>query len=277
MYMRAFLKRFWWAGLIVVGLVLVIGAMLFFSKDNIDKNEVTKNDSSTTGETKDKEKKIEWPSADAKYITAVPLDLTQILSISKYRGCAGHDFSGYSFEQTPETDRSMKHYIYPVAQFQGTINKVKMLAPFDGTVSSIDLESDQIGQPGKRPQTGNGITFSTPADPNVGFEFSHIYFVKEFKVGDVVKGGELIGYAALGDKGNDFDLVLSGPRMSNSSIFGSVFDHMTESVLGEFAAHGVTIGNTKFTKEYRDANPCGYAAGTQKGGRPGESWTQLTP
>lgn len=225
--------------------------------------------------TKDKnENEIGWPSLDAKYITAMPVDSTQIQSISKYRSCAGHDFSGYSFEQTSETNRSMKHYVYPVPVFQGTIDKVKMFAPFDGTVSKIDAESDQIGKSGKRPKTGNGIAFTTPVDKNVGFEFSHIYFVEDFKVNDKVKAGELIGYAALGDKGNDFDIILTGIESKQQPIFGSVFDHMTDEVLAEFAKYGITPENTKFTKEYRDANPCDYNNLTSSG-RSNNDWIQL--
>jgi len=260
-------------------LVLIIATILIIKNIRI-RNSGPKNGTPQTGfiptasDKKPEQNEIQWPSTDAKYITAVPLDLTQIQSISKYRSCSGHDFSGYSFEQTKEENRSMKHYIYPITEFQGTINKVKMFAPFDGEVSSIDWEKDQIGQPGKRPMTGNGIRFSTPVDKNAYFEFSHIYFVKDFKVGDEVKAGDLIGYAALGDQGNDFDIVLSGPRETMNATFDSAFDHMTDSVLAEFAKYSVTPENTKVTKEYRDANPCNYDSPSQSG-RTGDDWVTL--
>lgn len=202
-----------------------------------------------------------WPSIDAKYITAMPVDLTQIEKISKYRSCAGHDNSGYSFEKNLETDRSMKHYFHPVPAFQATLNKVKMFAPFNGTVAKMTLESDEIGKPGKRPYTGNGITFSTPLDKNVGFIFAHVYFVRDFKIGDKIKAGELIGYAAMAEKINDFDIFLEG-RLGPADkklVLGSIFDHMTDSVLAEFAKYGVTPDNTKITKEYRDQHPCNYS------------------
>ncbi|MDO8591402.1 MAG: hypothetical protein Q7R60_00555, partial [bacterium] len=161
--------------------------------------------------------------------------------------------------------------------YQGTLDKVKMFAPFDGTVSKIDPESEQIGQPGKRPQTGNGITFSTPIDKYVGFQFAHIYFVKDFKVGDKIEAGELIGYAALGDKGNDFDIVLEGTVWTDDKqpIFGSAFDHMSDKVLAEFASYGVTPDNTKFSKEYRDAHPCNYGTSAAAQGWITESWVTL--
>lgn len=224
--------------------------------------------------TKDKnENEIGWPSLDAKYITAMPVDLTQIQGISKYRSCAGHDRSGYTFAQVLETNRSMKHYFYPVSAFQGTIDKVKMFAPFDGTVSVLNLEKDKVGG---RPQGGNGIDFSTSVDKNVAFGFGHIYFVKDFKVGDKVTAGELIGYAALGDKGYDFDIDLKGAKYNSDGkeILDSAFDHMTDEVLAEFAKNGITPENTKISKETRDASPCDYNNPTSSG-RLGDDWTQL--
>jgi len=258
-----------------VALLAIVGILGFVFMQNVTRT--SSNNSSTKGanDTPTKSTDTSWPDPTAKYITSVPLDLTQIKSISKYRSCSGHDFSGYSFEKDLETDRSMKHYIYPIETYQGTIDKVKMFAPFDGTVSSIDRESDAISKPGKRPMTGNGIAFTTDADKNVDFQFGHIYFVKEFNVGDTVKSGDLIGYAALGDVGNDFDIVLEGAKKSEQSIYGSVFDHMTDKVLTEFAKYNITPTNTKLTKEFRDANPCNYNTASQTSDRNSDDWVQL--
>lgn len=217
-----------------------------------------------------------WPSADAKYISAIPVDLTQIESISKYRSCSGHNRDGYTFDQVLETNRSLKHYFYPVAQFRGTLDKVKMFAPFDGTVASIDLEANKVGG---RPMNGNGIGFSTPLDKAVLFQFGHIYFVMAFKVGDSVKAGELVGYAALGEKEFDFDLDLFGtrPAKDGKETLGSVFDHMTPSVLAAFASVGVTPSNTKETKAFRDQNPCDFSGQGPRDDRTSTvNWVQLT-
>lgn len=217
----------------------------------------------------------DWPSPDAKYISAIPVDLSQIESISKYRSCSGHNRDGYTFDQVLETNRSLKHYFYPVPQFQGTTDKVKMYAPFDGTVASINLEANKVGG---RPNNGNGIGFSPPLDKAVVFQFGHIYFVKSFKIGDSVKAGELVGYAALGDKAFDFDLDLLGaqPAKDGKEILGSIFDHMTPSVLSAFAAVGVTPLNTKETKAFRDQNPCNFDSQTQGDDRTSTvNWVQL--
>lgn len=240
---------------IALVIVLILG-VVFSVKGSHNKKQEVFVDGPKIGEARDSENSVQWPSTTAKYITAVPVDLTRIQSISKYRSCAGHDNSGYSFEQMPETNRSMKHYLLPVEKYQGTLDKVKMFAPFDGKVTSILLEKDNKNG---RLHTGNSITLSTPVDENVGFMFAHIYFVKDFKVGDTVKAGELIGYAALGEQYNDFDIELKG-LSGKQQIYGSAFDHMTDSVLAEFKKYGITPENMKFTKEYRDANPCNYAS-----------------
>ena len=100
-----------------------------------------------------------WPNPDAKYITAVPVDLNQINSISKYASCSGHNRDGYTFDKTLVSNLSLKHYWYPIASLQGTTDKVKVFAPFDGTVSVIQLEADKGGL--GRPQNGNGLGLST--------------------------------------------------------------------------------------------------------------------
>ncbi|MDO8591927.1 MAG: hypothetical protein Q7R60_03345, partial [bacterium] len=270
-------------GLIFLGVAGFAGYKVISNQPNNQKiNTVT--DTSAQSDTTQKDvsqakigAEAGWPSKTAKYIVAVPVDLTQIQNISKYRSCSGHDLSGYSFERILETDRSMKHYLYPVPAYQATIDKIKMFAPFDGTVSNITLESEEIGQPGKRPQTGNSITFSTPVDKYAAFQFAHIYFVKDFKVGDKVKSGELIGYAAVSQKINGFDIVLTGTVWTEDKqpIIGSIFDHMSDKVLAEFASYGVTPANTKFSKEYRDVRPCNFGTAAAAQGWIDENWVIL--
>ena len=200
----------------------------------------------------------------------MPVVLAQIQAISKYRSCAGHDHAGYDFSGTLETNRSMKHYLLPIAELQGTLDKVKAFAPFDGTVVRLEMEKDTVGG---RPHNGNGISFSTARDPNVQFQFGHVYFARDFKMGDAVKAGELIGFAALGETANDFDIDLFGQTPTGREvIYGSVFEHMTPTVLAAFAAVGVTPANVELTKADRDARPCDFAAGN---GRPDADWVTL--
>lgn len=213
-----------------------------------------------------------WPSPDAKYITAVPVDLNQINSISKYASCSGHNRDGYTFDKIPVSNLSLKHYWYPVTAFQGTIDKVKVFAPFDGTVSTIQLEADKGGV--GRPKNGNGLGLSTSVDRNVIFSFGHIYFSKKLKVGDSVKAGELLGYASLSDPQFDFDIDLEGKSHApdGAEILGSIFDHMTKSVLDAFASHSITPEMMKILLVQRQLSPCDFKAGM---GRTTSNWVAL--
>lgn len=203
---------------------------------------------------------FKWPKENAIYITAVPIDLEQIQSISKYRSCAGHIRDGYNFKGELENDRSMKHYFLPIPDLQGTLDQVALYAPFDGEINKIDYEKDKVIP--ERPNNGGGLHFISEIDPNAEVIYGHIYTVKDYKIGNQVKAGELVGYAALGQKGNDFDIDLSTPGGTGAykgrEVLGSIFDHMTPKVLAAFAKYDITPENTKFTKEYRDANPCNF-------------------
>ncbi|MBC7463513.1 MAG: hypothetical protein H7227_04540 [Actinobacteria bacterium] len=213
-----------------------------------------------------------WPSPDAKYITAVPVDLDQINSISKYASCSGHNRDGYTFDKILVTNLSLKHYWYPITTFQGTLDKVKVFAPFNGTVSTIQLEADKGGL--GRPKNGNGLGLSTSEDKNVIFSFGHIYFSKKLKIGDSVKAGELLGYAALSDPNFDFDIDLEGKTHApnGAEILGSIFDHMTKKVLDTFVAHSITPEEMKIPLAQRQSNPCDYNAGK---GRTTSDWVAL--
>lgn len=213
-----------------------------------------------------------WPNPDAKYITAVPVDLNQINSISKYASCSGHNRDGYTFDKTLVSNLSLKHYWYPIASLQGTTDKVKVFAPFDGTVSVIQLEADKGGL--GRPQNGNGLGLSTSIDKNVVFSFGHIYFTKQYKLGDKVKAGDLLGFASMSDPGFDFDIDLVGKSraVNNSEILGSIFDHMTKEVLATFAEHGITQSDMKISLAERQSHPCDFSAGT---GRTTADWVAL--
>ncbi len=213
-----------------------------------------------------------WPSLDAKYITAVPVDLDQINSISKYASCSGHNRDGYTFDKTLVSNASLKHYFFPILELQGTTDKVKVFAPFDGKVDTIFLEADKKGQ--GRPKNGNGLGLSTPIDQNVLFTFGHIYFTKNFRVGDLVKAGDFLGFASLAESGFDFDIDLTGKSRApdDAEILGSIFDHMTKEVLATFAEHGITPSDMKISIAERKTNPCDFSAGV---GRTSKDWVVL--
>ncbi|MFA6027861.1 MAG: hypothetical protein WC752_02965 [Patescibacteria group bacterium] len=247
--------------------------------------------------TPNKQTLFAWPDPNAKTIIAVPVDLNQIKAISKFRSCAGHDRAGYNFNQELETDRSMKHYLEPVESVKGTRDQIRLYAPFDGTIVGTHLEEynsdgttktfqeiyfhdggsieqgqiQEFTEASGRKYQGNSYQLMSPLDRNAVFSLNHVNPIKDWKVGDEVKAGELIGYASLGDKDNDFDLDYTAryykfeQKDQGIEVLDSIFDHMTDSVLAEFAQYGLTPENTKFTKAQRDAEPCGYDLVTKYG------------
>ncbi len=229
-------------------------------------------DSSSQNEVDPKSLPPAWPSPDAKYITAVPVDLDQINSISKYASCSGHNRDGYTFDKILVSNLSLKHYWYPIAALQGTVDKVKVFAPFDGKVSMIQLEADK-GSLG-RPKTGNALGLSTESDKNVIFTFGHIYFSRVLKLGDSVKAGELLGYGSMSDPRFDFDIDLEGRTRgpNGAEILGSIFDHMTKGVLDAFAAHSIAPEEIKIPLAQRQSTPCDFKLG---GGRTSLDWVAL--
>lgn len=293
---KSFFKRFWWLfviagiGLIIFGVIATISFIHDRQLNNQGRN--SDNGQKSTAE-------FAWPDPDAKTITAVPLDLSQIQGISKFRSCSGHDRAGYNFNKVLETDRSMKHYIYPAPEFQGTVDKIKMFAPFDGTVAMIQwvspdgtqVRSDwlhkdgvkdygkvQIAESGGRTNSGSDIDLFSTLDDNAVFGFRHVVFSRDFQIGDTVKAGEFIGYASVSEKENDFDIDYVG-RMykpedgKNIEVLDSMFNHMTPVVLAEFAKYGLTPENTSFTKDERDAKPCGYDPVTKYGSKACEEYS----
>jgi hypothetical protein len=47
-------------------------------------------------------------------------------------------------------------------------------------------------------------------------------------------------------------------------------EHMSDQILADYAARGITPENMVFTKEERDADPCTF------GGEPSDTWVSLT-
>lgn len=217
----------------------------------------------------------------AELITAMPLDLSQVASISAFRSCAGHDYSGNNVSGQAETMRSMKHYIMPLDSLVGSVNIIKVYAPFDGQVASIIAEQTPVGKQ----------VWLTPASgPAWIFKFFHTTPV--VAQGQSFKAGDLIGYENLSRTTvSSFDIALarfadasgnvaslaqlnkmmaaygSGsstgygndggkPQDSMTQQYDSIFNHMNPDILAQFAKKGITPANIVISKAQRDANPC---------------------
>lgn len=235
---------------IFIIVALVIGAVVFFlakqgfnSNSHVSSGKLTQSISTA-------------PNPNAQYITANPIDLSQVEKISKFRSCAGHDSSGHNFLGEVETDRSMKHYVKPSAAYYD--DKTALYSPFDGTVYFVDEPHPEQG-PGRA--RGGELDLMSPQEPNAVVELGHINAIATLKKGDKVKSGQLLGYAeTAGGNGNDFDLVVRAinqpPPVNDYDTFDSVFNHMTPAVLAEYEKVGLTKDRLFFSKEFRDQHPC---------------------
>jgi len=196
------------------------------------------------------------------FITASPVDLNQVAAFTKFRSCAGHDYEGTSTPGVHETDRSMKHYVEPLPQYQGTTDQFGIHAPFNGTIDYLippALDAAETGTlrggsvwmnvPGTR-TSEDGVTVYLTA------QIGHIYPLAGLQQGDQVEAGQLLGYGAL-NGGNELDLVIRSEPGSQEYLY-SFIGSMSPALLAQYADHGVTPGNVIVSEAYRDAHPCGF-------------------
>ncbi|MDA1169162.1 MAG: hypothetical protein O3A36_02385 [bacterium] len=194
-----------------------------------------------------------------RFITANPVDLSQIEAFSQYRSCAGHDHRHPTVQTgtLEKTPRSMKHYISVKPEFRGTVDTVAVFAPFNGKIFNID--NDRSG-PGDQ-QIWLTPDSNNPASPRQWqFIFFHINLDPSLREGLRVTAGQRIGSANLARgperaTGN-FDMAMGFTRPMHQPAGDEVFTHMTPQVLDEYAKYGITPENLVITEEYRDAHDC---------------------
>ncbi len=185
----------------------------------------------------------------AVFITADPVDFAQVANLSKYRSCAGHDYSGVSIDNQTEKLRSMKHYINARSSMTAKTDLLKLYAPFDGTVTELTDVKD----------FGRGLTLTPTATQGWLLQYGHIDPVAGVAQGSKVKAGQLVGYAAIGPHGRGSEIaVWNTGKKGSGSMYGldSMMNHMSPTVLASFGRHGVTPANLILTKEYRDGKAC---------------------
>lgn len=209
-------------------------------------------------------------TATSQFITGNPFDLSQIRSISQYRSCEGHNYSGYNAQGEKETYRTMKHYIEAIDTLMQTKQQLKVFAPFDGNISQIESDS-----------RGSRVYLSPKMQSNGwDFVFFHIDLLPEFNnEGVEFVTGTHIGFANLTNSGN-FDIAMKNFSTSKQ-LNGSPFHYMTQEVLSQYSDVGITLNNIIIPKEQRDYSPCILAPG--ESGRDasyarseaGKSWVNL--
>lgn len=192
------------------------------------------------------------------FITANPVDLSQIKSISTFRSCVGHDYSAENTEGEEEKLRTMKHYLDPINELVNSKGKIKVFAPFDGEITSINNDKGP-----QQAQRGVQVWLEPESANGWNFLFFHIDLLEHLKDGSEINSGDLIGYADLTDAAN-FDIVVKNFEIfRGKNVIDAPLLHMTDAVLAEYEIYGATKENMILSKSYRDENPCKIIPGTE--------------
>ncbi len=204
------------------------------------------------------------PQPTDVFITANFVDLSQIQSIAKFRSCHGHDVFSTDFNGDSQPLSAMKMYFRPIESLQGTNNKVRIFAPFDGTIVQVDPTD-----------TSRGRHYVIRHEPFNGWYmtiFHQTFSDADLHVGTQVKAGQFLSYGTTNDIGHDFDIALQRFTDENAQYDGvpsnynyqtailrnlePIFPHMTPAVAAQWEAKGVNVADTAVSKDYREANPC---------------------
>lgn len=209
--------------------------------------------------------------------SASPVDLNTIVDISRFRSCAGHDYSGAPVESPGETesDRSMKHYLSLSVRYgDGTPVEVRSMA--DGVVTT-SLDAPPVGGGSTLGFEGNfagevGVTMSGAA-PFGYWEARYMHVHPTVAKGTTVKAGDVIGLvppsdwskvtdvdgrlALLAKEPVQFDVALSfHPLLPMGKGQASYIRYLSPELKTLYDAKGFSAEATMITKAERDARPC---------------------
>jgi len=187
-------------------------------------------------------------------IDTLPFDLASVTQISKYRSCAGHDYSGQDTDFKSETMRSMKHYIYTRGEAS-----LKLSAPFNGVIAWIIPEGAASANAGFRVV----VEKSDGAGGLWDVVFMHVEPLPGMAVGTSLLAGQQFANTSAPRLNWDFGLqwIRPGigqqdPRQFSGLIFESPLLRLSPALAAQFAARGVTPDNIILSPAARDASPC---------------------
>lgn len=188
-------------------------------------------------------------SAKPPKLIVSPMDPAMVTAMSKFRSCAGHDYSGRFVDGTRERDRSMKNYLYVNAPWTST-GVVTVRAPFSGTVHFSEDLDKALGS-WVRVVHRNGWAFTVfHADPTV-------------KEGQRVRAGAALATfpprnapqvipERLGEPQANFDFTLE----SLDGRLAPFLDYLTPAAAAPWAARGFTPAAVTISAAERAASPC---------------------
>jgi len=182
-------------------------------------------------------------------LTVSPMDPSIVTSMSKFRACAGHDFSGLNLQGQSERNRSMKHYVYVDAPWTAT-GAVQVRAPISGTA---------IGSVEKNYPLGSWVRILD----RKGWVFTAFHVDAKVRDGQKVKAGDVIATFPpanaptfmpdrMAEPPANLDLTLQ----STDGRMASFIDWLTPSARKAWESRGFSSESLTITKDERDAQPC---------------------
>ena len=235
-----------------------------------------------------------------QFITANPINLSQVDQISVFRSCVEKDFSGLDVDGVSETNRSMNHYIQPLESLLTSGAKIAVNAPFNGVIKAI-VPSDAGSQVWLVPTvdaTWNmvidhldlapGFSIGSEITSSVPLGFAHVsetnpYFaIALVSYGRALKGTEyekFISVAGTQSRGfiqtahaaiditgktNTSGQTTQSPTAQISGLpartLDSLFNHMIPSISKQYVERGVSATSAIFSKQARDDELCDYGS-----------------
>lgn len=182
-------------------------------------------------------------------LTVSPIDPAMVTAMSRFRSCAGHDYSGQFVDGTRERDRSMKNYIYVDAPWT-TPGAVTVRAPFSGTVHI----SEDLGTP-----LGSWVRVVN----SNGWAFTVFHSDPTLKEGQRVRAGASLATfpprnaprvmpERMGEPQANFDFSLE----SLDGRYAPFIDYLTPAAAAPWAARGFTPKALTISPAERAASPC---------------------
>jgi len=183
------------------------------------------------------------------------IDVSKVMSISKFRSGDGHDFSD-SFE----TCRSMKHYIDQQPSAAGEkyghanpdfsdpnpATALPIYSPVDGTITDIATETFPLGRQ---------FYIVPDSQPRYIIRLFHVFPAQGISKGMKVTAGQQIGSIGEGQP-MDISVELHTSLKVGKVRYVSYFDVMPDSLFAVYQARGVaTRDQLQISKAVRDADP----------------------
>lgn len=210
--------------------------------------------------------------------TSSPVAVEELVDLSRFRSCAGHDFSGSSVDEpsVSESDRSMIHYV-SLATTYGSGDDVAIAALADGTITEadagIDDPDDELANVG---DFAGAVTLTIEPNALLGsWDVRYMNVHPTLSIGTRVHAGDVIatapprdwrevtwrdspGSAAIDpDHPVQFALEVSHhPLVPTGELLASFVEMLGPTLQTEYADAGFAPADAVISRDQRDAEPC---------------------